>query len=259
MERPRHPRDAQRRAGVPRRDADAVEPAPGARRLRRATPTGSSARSGGRPASPSTAWAGSPGCARETAPVRRSSPSTTTASRRSRCRAGTGRRASSCTSSHTGRCSREPDLPHHGGTFTRVLLDATEEFLGVDRADALAAAYSAERVRVGRPPRPGPDGRLRYGWDERLRLGRGRALHVAWLGPAGPDRAVGTFLGFERSGATLRLDIDDTLHRIPTTFGLVCRRSPVALRHAGGKSSSRSSRPSSRTSGSRSRSSSRSR
>ena len=110
----------------------------------------------------------------------------------------------------------QPDLPHHGGTFTRLLLDATEEFLGVERADALAAAYSVERVRVGRPPRPGPDGRLRYGWDERLRLGRGRALHVAWLGPAGPDRAVGTFLGFERSGATLRLDVDDTLHRIPT-------------------------------------------
>jgi putative metallohydrolase (TIGR04338 family) len=110
----------------------------------------------------------------------------------------------------------QPDLPHHGGTFTRLLLDATAEFLGVDRADALAAAYSAERVRVGRPPRPGPDGRLRYGWDERLRLGRGRALHVAWLGPAGPHRAVGTFLGFERSGATLRLDVDDTLHRIPT-------------------------------------------
>ena len=29
-----------------------------------------------------------------------------------------------------------------------------------------------QRVHVGKPPTLGPDGRLRYGWDERLRLGR---------------------------------------------------------------------------------------
>lgn len=66
------------------------------------------------------------------------------------------------------------DLAAHGETFTRVLLDATEEFLGSERAQALAAAYCDHRVRVGRPPQLGHDGRLHYGADERLRLGRFR-------------------------------------------------------------------------------------
>src|SRR4029450_8719449 len=77
----------------------------------------------------------------------------------------------------------QPDLPHHGGTFTRLLLDATTEFLGTERAELLAAAYRCQRVRVGRDPRVGPDGRLRYGWDGRLRLGRGRGPAVP--GPPG--------------------------------------------------------------------------
>jgi putative metallohydrolase (TIGR04338 family) len=110
----------------------------------------------------------------------------------------------------------QPDLPHHGGTFTRLLLDATEEFLGRERAEVLAAAYDAQRVRVGRAARPGPDGRLRYGWDERLRLGRDKHLTVRWLGPSGPDDATGTFLGYERGGGFVRLDAEVSLHRIPT-------------------------------------------
>jgi putative metallohydrolase (TIGR04338 family) len=64
--------------------------------------------------------------------------------------------------------SRERDLPNHGRTFARLLLDATEEFLGPERASALAASYRAYRVKVGGLPLPGSDGRLVYGWDERI-------------------------------------------------------------------------------------------
>lgn len=109
----------------------------------------------------------------------------------------------------------EPDLPHHGGTFTRLLLDATEEFIGRERAELLAVAYRAQRVRVGRDARPGPDGRLHYGWDERLRLGRDRVLTVRWAGPDAVGDATGVFLGYERGGSFVRLDVGDGLHRIP--------------------------------------------
>jgi putative metallohydrolase (TIGR04338 family) len=104
----------------------------------------------------------------------------------------------------------EPDLPHHGATFTRVLLDATEEFLGTERAQELAVAYRAERVRVGLHARTGPDGRLHYGWDERLRLGRAKQLTVRWLDATGPGAVTGTFLGFERGGVFVRLDAGAT-------------------------------------------------
>ena len=67
------------------------------------------------------------------------------------------------------------DLAHHGTTFTRVLMDATAEFCGPERAAALAAAYAAERVRIGAPPVVGADGRLVYGADEQRRLARARA------------------------------------------------------------------------------------
>jgi len=63
----------------------------------------------------------------------------------------------------------EVDLPNHGSTFTRILLDATDEFLGPDRAELLAAAYREQRVRVGAPAHPGPGG-PEYGADERARL-----------------------------------------------------------------------------------------
>lgn len=61
------------------------------------------------------------------------------------------------------------DLPNHGSTFTRILLDATTEFCGPERAALLADAYREHRVRVGTPARPGPDGHLVYGDDERAR------------------------------------------------------------------------------------------
>jgi len=66
----------------------------------------------------------------------------------------------------------EHDLAHHGETFTRVLLDATTEFCGHERADALAASFVEHRVRVGDPARIAPDGGLHYGCDERIRRGR---------------------------------------------------------------------------------------
>jgi putative metallohydrolase (TIGR04338 family) len=112
--------------------------------------------------------------------------------------------------------STEPDLPHHGGTFTRLLLDATAEHLGADRAELLADAYRAQRVRVGRSPRPGPDGRLRYGWDERLRLGRDRNLTVRYLGATGSDDATGTFVGYGRGGAFVRITAEASERRVPT-------------------------------------------
>jgi hypothetical protein len=61
------------------------------------------------------------------------------------------------------------DLSNHGDAFTRLLLDATAEFCGTERAAALAESYRQHLVRVGRPPRVGADGRLDYGWDERRR------------------------------------------------------------------------------------------
>jgi len=57
-------------------------------------------------------------------------------------------------------------LQAHGRTFTRLLLDATLEFCGPERAAALDASFRAHRVHVGRPATIGLDGRLVYGLDE---------------------------------------------------------------------------------------------
>jgi putative metallohydrolase (TIGR04338 family) len=64
----------------------------------------------------------------------------------------------------------QADLPAHGQTFTRVLLDSVDEYLGPDRAEALERAFDEHRVRVGAPAACAVDGRLAYGADERLRL-----------------------------------------------------------------------------------------
>jgi putative metallohydrolase (TIGR04338 family) len=66
-----------------------------------------------------------------------------------------------------------PDLAHHGTTFARVLVDATTEFCGPERAAALEAAYAAEGVRIGAPASV-VDGRLVYGADERWCVARRR-------------------------------------------------------------------------------------
>jgi putative metallohydrolase (TIGR04338 family) len=66
-------------------------------------------------------------------------------------------------------------LAAHGETFTRVLLDLTSEFGGIDAAAALHDAFAAERVRIGAPASCAPHGQLRYGDDERARRGRLRS------------------------------------------------------------------------------------
>ncbi len=96
-------------------------------------------------------------------------------------------------------------LPHHGRTFARILLDATVEFRGADAAADLAASYRAHQVHVGRPPRRGPDGHLRYGWDERLRLRRGARVAISCSADGEPVEVVARFDGFARRGSIVRL------------------------------------------------------
>jgi hypothetical protein len=108
----------------------------------------------------------------------------------------------------------QPDLPTHGTTFTRLALDATEEFCGPEHGRVLADAYRAERVRIGAPARQGPDGRWRYGWDERLRLSLGRPLAVHVDGDP-PIRAV--LETTERRGAILVLRDRRGARRVETS------------------------------------------
>jgi hypothetical protein len=102
---------------------------------------------------------------------------------------------------------REVDLPHHGWTFTRVLVDATLEFLGSERAAALEEAFRVQRVRIGGPARTDPAGRPRYGWDERLHLARDREVSVAWSpsGELDASTTIGRFTGYARRGRSLQL------------------------------------------------------
>ena len=84
----------------------------------------------------------------------------------------------------------ERELAAHGATFARLLLDATIAFEGDAAATALAAAYREHAVRMGAPPRPGPDGVLRYGWDERLSRARGQRVQISYGRPGEPDAHV---------------------------------------------------------------------
>jgi putative metallohydrolase (TIGR04338 family) len=109
-------------------------------------------------------------------------------------------------------------LPHHGRTFARVLLDAMEEFCGPERAAELTASYREHRVHVGKPARLGPDARLHYGWDERLRLGKGRQLEVSFRHPNGDTgQLLGRFDGYERGSSVLRFTQPSCTARIPTS------------------------------------------
>jgi putative metallohydrolase (TIGR04338 family) len=108
-------------------------------------------------------------------------------------------------------------LPHHGRTFARVLLDAVGEFCGPDRAAELAASYREHGVHVARPPRPGPDGRPHYGWDERLRLNKGQLLRVSCEHEGVPGEFIARFDGYERGSSLLRFTGGDgTQELIPT-------------------------------------------
>ena len=65
----------------------------------------------------------------------------------------------------------------------------------------LAAGYEEHNVRVGKPARLGADGRWSYDWDERLRLGRDKALTVQF----GVDGfATGVLVSRAHAAATLR-------------------------------------------------------
>jgi len=72
------------------------------------------------------------------------------------------------------------DLPNHGRTFTRVLLDVVAEYMGAAKRERLAAGFAEHRVHIGPPPRIAPDGAFDYAWDERLRLGRGATFRIDW-------------------------------------------------------------------------------
>jgi hypothetical protein len=93
------------------------------------------------------------------------------------------------------------DLPNHGRTFTRILLDATTEFMGESKRERLAAAYAEQKVAVGAPARLSPAGEFDYGWEERLRLGRGKRLTVHFDAEA---TATGTLLSRAHRAVTLQ-------------------------------------------------------
>ncbi|MEP6623278.1 MAG: hypothetical protein ABJC79_02465 [Acidimicrobiia bacterium] len=102
------------------------------------------------------------------------------------------------------------DLPNHGRTFTRVLLDVVTEFMGDGKRERLAAGYAEHRVHIGQPPRISPDGCFDYAWDERLRLGRGRRFRI-YAGTAPAVEGVLT----SRAHRTIRLTNGDATHAIP--------------------------------------------
>ena len=62
---------------------------------------------------------------------------------------------------------------------------------------------------MARPPRVAPDGRLHYGWDERLRLGKGRVLAVSSTAEGITTELVGRFDGYERGSSVLRFSTAD--------------------------------------------------
>jgi putative metallohydrolase (TIGR04338 family) len=99
------------------------------------------------------------------------------------------------------------DLPNHGRTFTRILLDATAEFMGAGKRERLATAYSEQKVAVGAPARLSPAGEFDYGWEERLRLGRGKRLTVHF---DTEGAATGVLMSRAHRAVTLR-DGDDVV------------------------------------------------
>jgi putative metallohydrolase (TIGR04338 family) len=103
------------------------------------------------------------------------------------------------------------DLPVHGRTFTRLLLDATTEFGGAGRAERLADGYAEHEVHVGKPARLSPAGTWSYDWDERLRLGRDKALTI---GHGEGDVTTGVLKSRQHATATLQL-ADGGSARIP--------------------------------------------
>jgi putative metallohydrolase (TIGR04338 family) len=129
------------------------------------------------------------------------------------------------------------ELPPHGRTFARVLLDATAEFCGEERAAELAASYREQRVHVGKPARCGLDGQLRYGFDERLHLGRGRRVHVAHTATQPPhgERDVvttGVFAGYARGASHVRLTHLDDGRRDDDVDAIILTKSVFEVTYA---------------------------
>lgn len=94
----------------------------------------------------------------------------------------------------------------HGPTFTRVLLDATAEFTGTARANALTRSYRDHGVKIGAVGRVDAHGYVRYGWDERLERRRHESVSVI-TSEHGPITAV--FLGWARGKLAIRLELAD--------------------------------------------------
>ena len=205
-------------ARVPRRDTAAVEPASRPRRVRAVRrPRRRHAVVGAALPRPPPRRGAAP------APRQRRAPGLLPRGARpgppSRCRAGTAPRASCCTSSCTGRSASSTGYPAHGRTFARVLLDATHEFCGAERAERArgvvprcSACTSASRRASG------PTGGVHYGWDERLHLGRGRTLAVFTCSVACRVARIGRFDRYERGSSVVPLvdELEGTVVRIAT-------------------------------------------
>jgi hypothetical protein len=76
------------------------------------------------------------------------------------------------------------------------------------RAERPRDGYAEHKVHVGRPARLGTDGRWHYEWDERLRLGRDRALTVRW---ATDEATTGILTSRAHATATLRTAAGDVI------------------------------------------------
>src|SRR5262249_21264174 len=89
-----------------------------------------------------------------------------------------------------------------------------------EQAAALGESYKLHGVHVARPPRRGPDGRLHYGWDERLRLNKGATglVRINWTADGEEHELQGCFDGYERGSSMLRcFGFDGELVRIPAS------------------------------------------
>ena len=92
---------------------------------------------------------------------------------RSRCRAGTAPRPSCCTSSRTGRSASTPASPITAARSPACCSTRSASSAVPTTPRCSRRRTGARACTSARPPRRGPDGRLHYGWDERLRREQG--------------------------------------------------------------------------------------
>lgn len=111
----------------------------------------------------------------------------------------------------------DTDLPNHGRTFTRLLLDLTGEFAGPAARDRLADAYTEHAVKVGESPRRGPDGRWRYGIDERLAVLRGDGVEVRHGDDVDAPPVLGLLVSATKRRVTIE-GVDGTVAIEPPTI-----------------------------------------